>query len=146
MATFNFTYAPGTTLQQMIGFEMAGRIWDAHLNDPITVNIHVGVSSSLPGNAIGGALPGIRATQNYSDIVRGLSNDITSLEDGIAVPNLRTKSDYEAWFDAFDPKDGKNNGKTVKTKTLNITRANAKALNLLSSSTELDGVILFGAL
>ncbi|MGG6269421.1 NF038122 family metalloprotease [Leptolyngbya sp. AN03gr2] len=146
MATFNFTYAPGTTLQQMIGFEMAGRIWDAHLNDPITVNIHVGVSSSLPANAIGGALPGMRSAQNYSDVVRSLGADRTSVEDWIAVPRLQTKSEYEAWFDAFDPKNGKNNGRKVKTKTLNITRANAKALNLVSGSTELDGVIVFGAL
>ncbi|GAP94725.1 hypothetical protein [Leptolyngbya sp. NIES-2104] len=108
MATFNFTYAPGTTLQQMIGFEMAGRIWDAYLTDPITVNIYVGVSSSLPGNAIGGALPGIRAAQQYLSVVNALTNDVVSNDDRIATSTLQMGAVYHAWFDAFDPTTGIN--------------------------------------
>ena len=33
MVNFNFSYASGTTLQQMIGFEMAGRVWSSYLID-----------------------------------------------------------------------------------------------------------------
>ncbi|BAU11074.1 hypothetical protein LEP3755_15670 [Leptolyngbya sp. NIES-3755] len=146
MVNFNFSYAPGTTLQQMIGFEMAGRVWSSYLSDPVTINIHVGVSSSLPGNAIGGALPGIESAQNYRSVVRGLEDDVTSLDDQTALPNLQDKSDYEAWFDEFDRKKGNNKGEKVKTKSINITRANAKALDLVSAPNELDGVILFGGL
>lgn len=35
---FNFSYAPGTTEEQMIGFEMAGNYWSNYLKDDVTVN------------------------------------------------------------------------------------------------------------
>ncbi len=147
MVNFNFSYAPGTSLQQMIGFEMAGRVWSSYLVDPVTVNVYVGVSSSLPSNVIGGALPGIRASQAYKDVVSGLQNDATSADDFSSLAALKGKDDYQAWFDAFDLKNGSNKGQTAKTKAINITSANAKALGINSgSSSDLDGVILFGGL
>ena len=36
---FNFTYAPGTSLEKMLAFEMAGQIWSDHLADDATINI-----------------------------------------------------------------------------------------------------------
>ena len=29
--SFNFTYEPGTSLEHMLGFEMAGQIWSSYL-------------------------------------------------------------------------------------------------------------------
>jgi hypothetical protein len=146
MVNFNFSFAPGTSLQQMVGFETAGRVWASYLTDNITVNLHVGVSSDLPSNVIGGALPGIRASQSYREVVQGLQRDQTSADDVIAVNNLSDKSDYEAWFDEFDRKNGKNAGEKGKTKEISLTRANAKAIGLLSGASDLDGVIVFGGL
>lgn len=57
---FNFTYAPGTTLDQMLGYEMAGRYWSNYLADDVTVNIFIESTNILPTNVIGGAIPGDR--------------------------------------------------------------------------------------
>jgi hypothetical protein len=147
MVKFNFSFAPGTSLQQMIGFEMAGRVWSSFLSDSLTVNIHVGVANDLPGMVIGGALPGIRASQSYKNVFEELESDRSSLDDVVAVDNLSSKADYEAWFDEFDRKNGKNSGEKAKTKEISLTRANAKALGLLSEgANDLDGVIVFGGL
>jgi hypothetical protein len=139
MVNFNFSYAPGTSLQQMVGFETAGRAWSALLTDNVTVNIYAGVSSSLPSNVIGGALPAIRARQSYSSVVDGLVKDATSADDRVAVQFLHPGS-YIAMFNAA------NFSTSATTDTINLTSANAKALNLVGASSALDGVILLGGL
>ena len=131
----------------MTGFEVAGRIWSTYLKDNIALNIHVGVSSSLPTGVIGGALPGIRSAQKYKDVVRGLESDVKSADDISSLNGLKIKSDYEAQFDNFDLKDGKNKGSVVKTRSINITSANAKSINLgVGNADDLDGVILLSDL
>ncbi len=147
MATFNFSFDPGTSLQQMTGFQVAGQIWSGYLKDNLNVNIHVGVSSSLPKGVIGGALPGIRAAQNYKSVARALVDDARSSDDLSSSGSLQTKADYEAQFDTFDLKNGNNKGSRVKTKAINLTSANAKSLNVGGgNSTDLDGVILLSGL
>lgn len=37
---FNFSYAPGTTLEQEIALEVAGGVWSSYLSDPVGVNIY----------------------------------------------------------------------------------------------------------
>jgi hypothetical protein len=139
MATFNFSYAPGTTLQQMVGFETAGRIWSAYLTDAITINLHVGVSSSMPTGVIGGALPGVQAKQQYSTWRSRLAGDITSADDQSAFQNQQNDTDK---FTALI-----NDYKVDNNYTLNMTRANAKALGMLSASENaLDGYIVFSDL
>jgi hypothetical protein len=147
MATFNFSFDTGTSLQQMTGFQVAGQIWSSYLKDNLTVNIHVGVSSNLPKGVIGGALPGIQASQNYKNVVSGLVNDAKSSDDFSSTSSLQTKAEYEAQFDAFDLKNGNNKGSRVKTKSINLTSANAKSINMGGgNSTDLDGVILLNSL
>jgi hypothetical protein len=147
MATFNFSFDAGTSLQQMTGFQVAGQIWSTYLKDNTTINIHVGVSSSLPKGVIGGALPSIRAAQNYKNVVRELIDDAKSSDDFSATNNLQTKSDYEAQYDTFDLKNGNNKGSRVKTKSINLTSANAKSIGINGgNSTDLDGVILLNGL
>src|SRR5579883_923668 len=147
MVNFNFSYAPGTSVQQMTGFEMAGRIWSSYLTDNTTLNLYVGVSSSLPGNVIGGALPGVRASQSYASIRAALRSDITSLDDQTAVNNLWIGNNFQARFDMYNL-FGFNIGDSAASQTINLTRANAKALgiNLSDDATALDGYILFGSL
>lgn len=147
MATFNFSFDTGTSLQQMTGFQIAGQIWSSYLKDDLNINIHVGVSSNLPTGVIGGALPGIRASQNYKSVANALIDDAKSADDLSSSGSLQTKSEYEAQFDTFDLKNGNNKGSRVKTKTINLTSANAKALTIGGgNSTELDGVILLSNL
>jgi hypothetical protein len=147
MATFNFTYDPGTTLQQMVGFEMAGRIWSSYLTDNTTVNIHVGVSDNLGTNVIGGALPGMRASQSYADYRNALDNGPKSTDDITALNHsLAKKNHYRA---AFAITEGDEEWIQIeKRTTLNMTRAVAKAagLNIADGSTALDGYILFSNL
>jgi hypothetical protein len=149
MVNFNFSYAPGISLQQMVGFETAGRVWSAYLTDSVTVNLHVGVSSSLPANVIGGALPGI-TSQTFVDLKAQMAADVTSIDDWFAIDGISAranKQDFKARFDLFDSK-GKNNGTNATTRSLNLTRANAKSLGvaLADGSTALDGVVVFGTL
>lgn len=70
-ADFNFTYAPGTTIDQMMGYEMAGRYWSNYLADDVTLNIFIEPTSMLPKNVIGGALPGI-TSQNFAQYRKSL--------------------------------------------------------------------------
>jgi hypothetical protein len=161
MLNFNFTYAPGTTLQQMVGMEMAGRLWSSYLKDPVTINIHVGVvsSSTLPTNVIGGALPGIQADQqvgtvrdrltveagnlNYAAALSG-SYDGRSFDDKVAATwNKGTKLSTYVDFTV----DGEFDSDLFQTSTLNVNRANAKAMGLsVSNTSSLDGYILFSNL
>ncbi len=141
MATFNFSFDTGTSLQQMTGFQIAGQIWSGYLKDNLNINIHVGVSSSLPKGVIGGALPGIRASQNYKNVASALMGDAQSSDDVSSSSNLQTKADYEAQFDAFDLKNGSNKGSRVKTKAINLTSANAKSLSIGGgNSTDLEPI------
>lgn len=162
MATFNFSYAPGTTIQQMVGMEIAGRLWSSYLNDPVTVNIHVAFrsSSSFPTNVIGGALPGMRSAQKYTDVYNALRSeagdlsvqnalngtyDARSFDDKLAVNNLSPNADNIARF--YMQLNGVEQMVDMTTSTLNLTRANAKALGLsLSDASNLDGFILFSDL
>jgi hypothetical protein len=154
MATFNFTFDPGTTVQQMIGFEIAGRVWAAYLTDNVTINLQVGVSSSLSSNVIGGALPGIRSQASYSDFYSRLRTDAKSTDDRTAINNLQGTSTYaNSWFCTWSMSNDANGyGFNYQSTQLNLTRANAKALGIspdstsTTSTTALDGYIVFSNL
>lgn len=140
---FNFTYAPGTTLEQRVGFEMAGQIWSSYLTDDFTTNIYVETTNQLPENVIGGALPGIEAEEEYKKYRENLAADITSRNDWIADLSLEyRKGSHDKMYAMI-------NGNEVKDiERLNLTRANAKAVDLLSDSDndKLDGYILMSDL
>ena len=85
---FDFSYAPNTTWEQIMGFEIAGAIWGSYLTDDITVNIHVETTNLLPDNVIGGALPGFKAGQEYQEFRNAIGADITSADDQLAYSSL----------------------------------------------------------
>lgn len=58
-ANFRFTYGPNTSLEQMVGFEIAGGIWSSYLKDDVTLNLYVETTNLLPSGTVGGALPGL---------------------------------------------------------------------------------------
>ena len=135
---FNFSYAPGVTTQQMVAMETAGKIWSDYLTDDITVNLHIETTNQLADNVIGGALPGFLTEVNYSDFRSSLDNTSYNnlslkIENGVEKFDAR----IDAGFDIY----------TEDSSTLNMTRANAKALGLINAqNSQLDGYILMSDL
>ena len=76
--TFNFTYQPGITQQQIEAVELAGNIWSTYLTDNVTANIHFEMTSGvLDNNVLGGATPAI-IKMNYDKFKDGLQSDGTA--------------------------------------------------------------------
>ena len=138
-ANFNFTYAPGTSFEQMLSFEMAGLLWSDYLADDATINLFVETTDMLPENVIGGALPGIQADRTYEEFRTSLRADRTSDDDRDAYRHLQ---DDELYFISYI--DGY---KVADNTHLDMTNANAKALGMLDGHAEgLDGYILMSNL
>ena len=138
---FNFTYAPGVSLEQMIGFEMAGEFWSQHLDDNASINIFVEMTDYLPENVIGGSLPGIEDEVLYSTFRQKLEQDITSDVDSLINENQQGQTNkFTAYFSSQYEEDGY----TVKSNEyMKMTRANAKALDIIDPhDSGLDGYIL----
>ncbi|MGB3640548.1 MAG: NF038122 family metalloprotease [Rivularia sp. (in: cyanobacteria)] len=138
---FNFSYAPGTTYDQMLGFEMAGKYWSNHLTDDVTLNIFVESTSMLPENVIGGALPGMVQSTKHEEFRSYFQNDITSTTDANAFNSFNTDKDGKKYNIMVDGEEAKD------MKELNLTRASAKSLGMISGDDEgLDGYILISDL
>ena len=132
---FDFTYAPGTSMEQIIGFEMAGMIWSSYIEDDVTIRIYVESTSELPDEVIGAALPGKKKKEDYDKINDRLFDDITSSNDQIAYDNL--PSDDKEINIVIDGVE------LEKTKEFRLTNANAKSLDLLDDDRDkLDGYIV----
>ncbi|MCG8367167.1 MAG: NF038122 family metalloprotease [Pseudanabaenales cyanobacterium] len=143
-ANFNFTYAPGTSLEQMLGFEMAGMYWANYLADDVTINLFIETTDLLPENVIGGALPGLETGYKVKRFYKKkeyLANDITSHDDQIAFEHIQTKNGRG--FYALLNKRNPTREKVKSIRKINVTRANAKALGMLDGDDPgLDGYIL----
>lgn len=138
---FNFSYAPGTTYEQMVGFEMAGKYWSNYLTDDVTVNIFVESTSMLPENVIGGALPGMTQYKQYQLFRNDFHKDITSNTDRKAFDNFNVDSHGSTYSLMVDDKE------FDYVSEVSLTRASAKALGLkLENEQDLDGYILFSDL
>ncbi len=141
MTNFNFTFQPGISSEQIIGFEMAGRIWSQYFQDDTVFNIHVSATDELPPSVVGGALP-TYVTTNIETVQWLLGQDVTSIDDEIAIANLNTTSDangdiqYSAVL----------NDTQYQASDLTITQANAKALGLENLVAPVDGYIVFNDL
>lgn len=101
---FDFSFAPGTTQEQILGFEMAGEIWSQYLTDDVTINIYVELTDQLPENVIGGALPGMKKDIKYEKVWEQMSSDITSIDDLTAFNNYFPGDVklFELWEDALE--------------------------------------------
>jgi PEP-CTERM motif len=77
--TFNFSYQPGTTQEQIQAVELAGNIWSSYLQDTnVVLNIHLAMTNSvLPNNKLGGAIPALKKI-NYDKFKLGLAADGTA--------------------------------------------------------------------
>ena len=138
---FDFSYAPGTSLEQRLAFEMAGNIWSSYLTDNMTVEIHVEMTDLLPDNVIGGALPGIKARQHISNVYNKLGADRISSDDYVAVDNMNLYHNNQRYRAVVD------NYEVNYNQFINLTRANSKALGMLNGTDDdLDGYILMSNL
>ncbi|MEO1691830.1 MAG: NF038122 family metalloprotease, partial [Cyanobacteria bacterium J06631_6] len=143
---FDFTFAEGTSSEQMLTFEIAGMMWSDYITDDMTVNIHVEMTNALPDNVIGGALPAIVAKQDYGEFLDAYEADITSNRDqrsfsGMSQIKQGGIEKFQAVVDLGVKSFVKN------SPTLNLTSANAKSLGLVDSHSQaLDGYILMNDL
>lgn len=141
---FNFSYAPGLSLDQIKGFELAGKIWSTYLKDNVTLNIAVDLQKDFPGNAIAGSAPRLN-TKGISPFRNGIEEDATSANDQLIAKsnNIMTGGSFSGRFDLYDA-SGKNLGVTQTSPQLNVNSANAKAIGLAlpGDSNILDGYVV----
>lgn len=132
---FDFTYAPGISSEQIIGFEMAGAIWSSYLQDDVTARIYVESTDQLPEDVVGAALAGKKKKVDYDKLWKEMSDDLTSSDDLLAFDNLpSTNKEFSVMVNGVE---------LDKTKEFKLTNANAKALDLLDDdSKKLDGYIV----
>jgi Ca2+-binding RTX toxin-like protein len=142
MVTFNFSFQPGMSLQQMIGFEIAGRVWGQYLTDNATVNIHVGMGN-LANGILGGSIPAFKTGQTLSGFKSALAADATSADDRTVVSNIGSSGVFSTEFNLRKTLLGLQLKKDVPIvgSSLSLTTANAKALGGAASS-NLDGYIV----
>lgn len=137
------------SLNQIIGFEMAGRAWGKYLSDNTTINIHVSMARSqdLPDGVIGGALPGFNASHEIAQVQSALAADISSWDDSQAVRNLPVNQ-YSSYDNDPDIRAFLEQYAWSQNDDLAVTKANAKALGLSDSqaTVDLDGFILMSNL
>lgn len=130
---FNFRPSSGTSQQAINGFTAAGELWSDRLIDDATININIGFESL--GSDILGQASSKRVGRKYANVRNALSNDRLSTDDYTAVANLQTGSFLD--FLTTDPFSGnriRDNNDTTNNYYLDINRANAKALGLISGN------------
>jgi hypothetical protein len=125
-AKFQIYYGPETTLDQMIGIELAGKIWEQFLGDNVTIKLFVATTSQIPENILGSATAEMVVTEtSYGTFLKQFDTDSKSQNDSIAYNNFQKNSGLYVMI----------NGEEVSNVDyMNLTRANAKALGILSST------------
>ncbi len=144
---FNFSFAPGTTEQQILGFELAGEIWSQYLVDTykgenLEVNVHVEMGDDvLPANIIGASFPTIEKT-TFGQVRDALIDDATTEVDEQAIDYLKDYLGSRYSVDILVGEEVVNGNFDMHT-----TSANLKALGLKpGDSQDLDGYIVMNSL
>jgi uncharacterized repeat protein (TIGR01451 family) len=149
---FVFTPEAGTPQEAIDGFEAAGELWSARLDDDVVLRVDIAFKPLDPG--VLGATGSERITATYQQLVTALGAQPASADDQAAAAALqapparrfllnRTANSPHGSGDAtpFLDEDGDANNTTLR-----LTRANAKALGLLpASDPALDASISFSS-
>lgn len=148
--SFNFSFLPTSSAQDIAGFTAAGNIWSGLLSDAVTINMTVGTDSLNPG--VLAQAGSTQATYSYSSFRSALAADATSATDTTAVGTLSLGSTFDMLINrtsnnpngsgsatAYLDNDGDANNSTVR-----LTNANAKAVGLMGASAAEDAKITFG--
>lgn len=133
--------APGT--QAGDAFEVASQFWENQFSDNIAVNIDVGFSSL--GSGILGQARSFSQAATYTDVRQALINDLTTSTDQTVVDNLPISSSLS--FLANQPNGTLflDNNNSRNNNTLDVNRANLKALGLIGPSSIPDAEITFSS-
>ncbi len=141
---------PGTHSTQMIaGFEDAAALWESALLDPVTVRIDVAFQALDVGTTA--AAGSSSNAYSYSAVRSALLADAASLDDGAAIGSLENDSDFQ--FVVRDVNDAstllyvfsEQSGVDAWNTTLDVNRANAKSLALLTDDNATDGTIVISS-
>ncbi|NWF59797.1 MAG: hypothetical protein HXY43_11020 [Fischerella sp.] len=134
-------YGPETTLDQMIGMELAANVWSQYLADDVNVKLFATTTNRLPKDVLGSATVEMLVPKtSYQTFLSKFNADRKSQNDSTASKNFQTIGD-----------DDDSSGLSVMVKNrvisgidyINFARANAKALGILSSTdTGFDGHIV----
>ena len=108
---FKFSYAPDTPVEVISGFYTAGDRWGSQFTDDATINIHIDYGE-LASSVTGGTRSAMEKI-SYENFIDATFGDLTSASDLKALSKLN---------------DNDNN------KHIWLTRANAKALDLVDSN------------
>ncbi|MEM9485097.1 MAG: NF038122 family metalloprotease, partial [Cyanobacteria bacterium P01_F01_bin.116] len=143
--TFNFNFTEDTPTIYVNRINQIGDVWGNYIHDDVTVNIKVEVGE-LPTGYLGGARPGM-VKVNYADVVQQLELDQLSDLDQSAAANMPTHQSSTGELSIARTINGTSDASGLahvdtNTKNLWITRANAKALGIVSGNdTTVDAVI-----
>ncbi len=148
---FNFSFSPGTTEDQILGFELAGEIWSQYLSDTyqdadlnehnLELNVHIEMAGGLlPDQIIGASFPTIEKT-SYGEVYDALLKDATTQTDELAKDYLLDYLGSQYTVDILVGEDVASDNFDMLT-----TSANLKALGLKpGDSQELDGYIVMNS-
>ena len=90
--SFNFTFTPTSTAQDIAGFTAAGAFWSSQFTDSVTINMNVG-TAALATNILAEA-GSTQGTLSYTNFRSVLNADKTSSTDNAAVSSLATGSSF----------------------------------------------------
>ncbi|MEO5916837.1 MAG: NF038122 family metalloprotease [Luteolibacter sp.] len=146
--TFNFTFTPESTAQDIAGFNAAGAFWSSKFSDNVTLNMDVGTAAL--GTGILAQAGSTQGEVSYTDFRNHLAADATSAFDNTALSSLATGTSFGMLLNrtsnnpngsgsatAYLDNDGDDNNTT-----LYITTANAKAIGYTYAGS--DASITFG--
>lgn len=147
--SFNFTFTPTSTAQDIAGFTAAGAFWSSQFTDSVTINMNVG-TAALATNILAEA-GSTDGTLSFSNFRSFLNADKTSSTDNAAVSSLATGSSFGMLLNrtsnnpngsgsatSYLDNDGDANNSTIRLST-----ANAKALGFTFDAAMSDASITF---
>lgn len=116
-----------------LGFQTAANFWESKLTDNVSVNITAGFAALDP-NILGQAGSTYFGT-NFSGMKSALGADATSAKDAIMVAGLASGSTYSKLINGtFESSGGPSKHVHAGIETLQMTRANAKAIGLVNAN------------
>lgn len=143
--TFNLSFLSGTSAQAQTAFQAAANRWSAIYNDNITVNLTVGTANLSSGILGQTSSPSVGVA--YSSYRTALINDASSSDDTTATTNLQAGPSFNVRTNRWSNNPNGSNSFTAYTSSqsnIAITRANAKAVGLISGTdANSDGSITF---
>lgn len=149
---FNLVDTGGAAVgsQPRIGFQKAADYWSSKFNDNIVVNLNIGMAN-LGGSILGGADSEFIST-SFANFRAAAIADATSLDDQLYSASLPAGSAFKLYINrTTDNPNGSNSATpyldddgSLNNSVSTLTRANAKALGILSANdVGLDAAIQF---